>query len=102
MDGEPTASVRLTWAWIAGAVAVAAAMRLPFLGHQSLNYDETFTRAIVSTPAVEGVWHGVKTTEATPPLYYLVTWLWGKVFGLQSDAALRATSGIASVACVPM
>lgn len=76
-------------------------MRFPFLGTQSLWYDETFTRTVVRMPTLAGVWNQVKATEATPPLYYVLTWCWGKLFGIDSDAGLRAVSALASVACVP-
>src|SRR2546421_8656523 len=33
---------------LGASIAAAAALRFPFLGHQSLWYDETFTRAIVT------------------------------------------------------
>src|SRR2546423_2092555 len=92
---------RSVWATLALVTAAAAALRLPYLGNQSLWYDETFTRAIVTMPQLADVWHGVKSTEGTPPLYYLLTWGWGKLFGIHSDAALRATSGLAGAACAP-
>jgi 4-amino-4-deoxy-L-arabinose transferase-like glycosyltransferase len=44
----------------------------------------------------------VKSTEATPPLYYLLTWGFGKLFGVDSDAGLRATSAIAGAGCAPL
>jgi mannosyltransferase len=95
-------SPRATWAALAVVTVAAAALRLPYLGNQSLWYDETFTHAIVTAPSIGDVWHVVKRTEGTPPLYYLVTWAWAKLFGIHSDAALRATSGIAGAACAPM
>src|SRR2546428_5469798 len=97
----PRAPRRVTWALLALATAAAFALRIPYLGTQSLWYDETFTRAIASSPSIGDVWHGVKATEGTPPLYYVLTWAWGQLFGIDSDAALRAVSGVAGVACVP-
>jgi mannosyltransferase len=87
---------------LAGAVVVAAALRFPFLGNQSLWYDETFTREIATASSLGDVWHGVKSTEATPPLYYVVTWIFGKAFGVHSDAGLRMVGAVASVASVPV
>jgi uncharacterized membrane protein len=97
----PAPSRRL-WAAVAGVTLAAIALRFPYLGNQSLWYDETFTRSIVTAPSLDSLWFRVKLTEGTPPLYYLVTWLWAKVFGVGSDAALRATAGIAGAACVPV
>ena len=74
---------------------------MPYLGNQSLWYDETFTNAIVHVPALHDVWTAVRSTEGTPPLYYALTWGFGKLFGLHSDAALRATAAIAGIASVP-
>ncbi|MEA2404630.1 MAG: mannosyltransferase [Thermoleophilaceae bacterium] len=96
--GRPRSSI---WIGLGLAVVAAAAVRLPFLGTQSLWFDETFTRTVVRMPSIAGVWNQVKATEATPPLYYLLTWGWLKLFGSDSDGALRAVSALASVACVP-
>jgi mannosyltransferase len=98
----PDSPRRVPWAALAAITVAAAALRLPFLANQSLWYDETFTRAIVTLPSLGDVWHGVKATEGTPPLYYLVTWAWAKLFGAGSDAGLRATAVIAGVAAVPV
>src|SRR5438105_3275976 len=92
---------RSVWAALALVTAGALALRLPYLGNQSLWYDETFTRTIAAAPSVTRLWHEVKATEGTPPLYYLLTWGWGKLFGIHSDAALRATSGLAGATCAP-
>jgi mannosyltransferase len=97
----PDSSRRVPWAALALVTVAAAALRIPFLGNQSLWYDETFTRAIATMPSLGDVWHGVKASEGTPPLYYLVTWVWAKLFGAGSDAALRATAEIAAIAAVP-
>lgn len=87
-------------ALLATATAVAAALRLPFLAHQSLWFDETFTRAIVARNSFSGVLSGVHATESTPPLYYLLTWAWTQVFGL-STAMLRMPGAVAGLLCVP-
>src|SRR5256714_2093447 len=97
----PDVPRRSTWAALALVTGAALALRLPYLGNQSLWYDETFTRTIAAAPSLTRLWHEVKATEGTPPLYYLLTWGWGKLFGIHSDAALRATSGLAGAACAP-
>jgi 4-amino-4-deoxy-L-arabinose transferase-like glycosyltransferase len=95
----PTA--RRTWLALAALTVAAAALRLPFLGLQSLWYDETFTLAVVQQGSFGDVWDRIRETESTPPLYYLVTWLWTELVGSTSDAALRAPAAIAGVLCVP-
>jgi 4-amino-4-deoxy-L-arabinose transferase-like glycosyltransferase len=89
------------WAALAAVTVAAVALRFPYLGNQSLWYDETFTRSIAAAPSLDSLWYRVKLTEGTPPLYYLVTWAWGKLFGIGSDASLRATAGMAGAACAP-
>lgn len=87
-------------AWIAVALltAVAAALRLPFLAHQSFWFDEIYTRDIVGEPTLSAVWHHVKATESTPPLYYVLTWL----LGGRSEAALRLIPALSLTAAVPV
>lgn len=79
--------------------ALAAALRFAGLGHQSLWYDEAFTAALVRHPV--GQMLGLlPRTELTPPLYYLVAWVWTHVFGF-CPVGLRSLSALAGVATVP-
>jgi 4-amino-4-deoxy-L-arabinose transferase-like glycosyltransferase len=89
---------RLVWLVLALATAAAAALRLPFLGHQSLWLDETLTRDILGAPSLSGVWDHVKATESTPPLYYVIGWL----LGGRSAVAMRAIPAVALIASVPI
>ena len=43
----------------------------------------------------------IPRTESTPPLYYLLAWVWAKVFGT-SEAALRSLSAVIGAAVVPV
>jgi uncharacterized membrane protein len=86
---------------LAGAVLVAALLRLPFVGHQSLWIDETYTRDIVVTSHLSSVWSMVKASESTPPLYYWLTWLLSHALGSSSAAVLRLPSAIAGTLVVP-
>ena len=86
---------------LAAAVAVAAGLRFPFLGHQSLWIDETYTRDIVLTPHLSSVWSMVKASESTPPLYYWLSWLISHALGSGSTAVLRLLSAIAGTLTVP-
>jgi hypothetical protein len=89
--------------WVALAVVSAAAMgiRAVFVGDQSLGYEEVFTASIVGHTTVGGVWGAIRSTESTPPLYYLLTWLWVRLAGDQSAVALRMVSVLAGVGTVP-
>jgi uncharacterized membrane protein len=100
LDKSSIADRRTRIALVASATVLAAVLRLPFLSHQSLWYDETFTRAIVARGSLSGVLSGVHATESTPPLYYVLTWVWTQVFGL-STAMLRMPGALAGVLCVP-
>jgi hypothetical protein len=80
---------------------LAAAVRLPFLEALSLTYDETFTREIVALGSFGDLWSNIKASEATPPLGYLVGWLWCHLVGSTSDAAIRFVPAVAGIAVVP-
>src|SRR3954463_5855080 len=95
----PTASERgrLLVPALLGLTVLAAALRLPFLEAQSLTYDETFTREIVALGSLGDLWSNIKATEATPPLGYLVGWLWCHLAGSTSDAAVRTVPAVAGI-----
>jgi len=86
------------WA-LAGIVLLAAALRAWRLGHQSYWLDETFTAGIVRRD-FGGMLHAVRHTESTPPLYYVLAWLWERVFGWH-EAGLRSLSALFGLAAVP-
>src|SRR4051812_45801342 len=44
---------------------------------------------------------GVASDESTPPLYYLLAWLWEKVFG-HGEAGLRSLSAVFGTLTVPV
>src|SRR5437660_6853008 len=88
---------RLVWLVLVLATVLGAALRVPFLGHQSLWLDEIFTRDILGASSLSGLWHHIQSTESTPPLYYLLAWL----FGGRSAVAMRAIPALALIAAVP-
>lgn len=90
------------WGALAAITALAVVLRAVFVGTQSLGYEEVFTRSIVAQPGLSGVWHAVKATESTPPLYYVLTWLWVKLTGSLGATSLRMVSLLAGVATVPV
>jgi mannosyltransferase len=83
-------------------MAVAAALRLPFLGTQSLWFDETYTVHVVQAGSLGELWHRIGASESTPPLFYLLTWGWTKLAGSDGAAAVRTVSALAIVASVPV
>lgn len=77
-------------------------LRVVFVGDQSVGYEEWYTLAIVGHPSVGGVWRAVEASESTPPLTYLLTWLWVKLTASDTTASLRAISLLAGSLTVPV
>lgn len=94
----PRMSSAAAWSIVMAATIVAAMLRLPFLGHQSLWLDEVFTREILGESSLSGLWHHVQQTESTPPLYYVLGWL----TGAHSAVAMRLIPALALTAAVPV
>lgn len=82
-------------------IALAAGVRFVAIGHQSYWFDESVTVSIVRHSSLSGVLSGVSGSESTPPLYYLLAWIWSKLAGT-SPVALRSLSAVAGVAVVPV
>ncbi len=102
IDGiRSPASPGWAWALVAGATVVGVAVRAPFVGDPSLGYEEVFTAAIVRHATPGGVWAAVRATESTPPLYYLLSWIWVHLVGSHGVTALRTISLLAGSATVP-
>lgn len=88
----------MVWLAVALATAIAAGLRLPFLGHQSLWLDEIYTREIIRESSLSGLWHHIETTESTPPLYYALGWL----LHARSTVGMRLISASALIASIPI
>ncbi|MEA2450894.1 MAG: mannosyltransferase [Thermoleophilaceae bacterium] len=89
-----------TGAAVAGITAAAAALRWWGLTRQGLWYDEAITAWLVrGTPGQ--LLSAIPHTESTPPLYYLLTWGWARVFG-NTEAGLRSLSALAGTGAVPV
>jgi len=90
-----------TEAWIvAMLVLVAAVIRFVVINNQSLWADEALTsyEARLSFGSMLNV---VLHVETTPPLYFVVIWVWGHVLGTGA-VALRLLSTLAGIAVVPI
>jgi uncharacterized membrane protein len=77
---------------VAGVAALAAVIRFWEIGRQSFWYDESFTVEI-ARGSFRHVFEQVSNTESTPPLYYVLAWLWARLFGT-SEAGLRSLSAL--------
>jgi mannosyltransferase len=85
---------------LAAVIALGAALRFTRIGHQSFWLDESFTVDLVQRPFGDML-SGVASTESTPPLYYVLAWLWEKVFG-HGEAGLRSLSALFGTLAVPV
>ncbi|MEO6857274.1 MAG: glycosyltransferase family 39 protein [Solirubrobacteraceae bacterium] len=81
-------------------VLAGAALRFYGLGHQGFWYDEANTVFLLNHPLGKmlGLLPG---NESTPPLYYIVAWLWTRVFGV-GEAGLRSLSALFGVLVIPV
>lgn len=76
-----------------------AVLRFIMLG-ESYWYDEAVTVGLVRS-SLGSMIHALPGTESTPPLYYGIVWVWGRIFGT-SEVALRSLSAIIGAAAIPL
>ncbi len=88
------------WA-VVGLTALGAAIRFSTLGLQSYRHDEAVTAGRVLGASLSGAMHQVWAGESTPPLYYLVGWLWSQPFGVH-EVGLRSLSALFGTATIPV
>jgi mannosyltransferase len=82
--------------------AVAAAVRFATLGMQGLDHDEAVTAAGVLQPTLSGTLAAVAHLERTPPLYYILEWIWTKPLTFANGSVdLRFLSAIFGTLTVP-
>jgi 4-amino-4-deoxy-L-arabinose transferase-like glycosyltransferase len=85
---------------LAGVTLLAALLRLPTLGLQSLWSDEAVTATVLDTP-LDGLLAAVRDSESTPPLFYVLAWPVVRLLG-DGEAALRLVPALCSIAAVPV
>jgi mannosyltransferase len=83
----------------AALVLLAASVRLPTLREQSFWLDEAYTVRLLHL-SLGAMLRALPHSESTPPVYYLLAWIWSRAFGY-SEAALRALSALAGIATAP-
>lgn len=84
---------------LALVVLVGGALRFFNIGGQSLWFDEVTTLGLLKP----SLWHtlsGVRGIEAEPPLYYILAWVWTRVFG-DGTEAVRSFSALVGTAAIP-
>src|SRR3954466_8223497 len=85
---------------LAGITLAGALLRFTTLDVQSYWLDEAATVNLLHK-GFGGMISGVASGESTPPLYYIVAWLWAKVFGT-SEVGLRSLSALFGTATIPI
>src|SRR5436305_1457266 len=81
--------------------ALAAALRFATLGHQSLDFDEAYTAGLVLPGSLGHMLSQLPKTESSPPLFYVLDWIWTRPFGL-GEVAVRFLPALAGTALVPV
>lgn len=85
---------------LALACAAGAALRFATLDVQSLWYDEAVTAHLLRMD-LPGLLRAIPASESSPPLYYVVAWLWTHVFGT-GEVGLRSLSALLGTATIPV
>ncbi len=85
---------------LGGIVALAAVARFATLDQQSFWYDEAVTVGLVRMDFGDML-DRIPDSESTPPLYYVVAWLWADLFGT-GEIGLRSLSALCGTAFVPV
>lgn len=87
-----------TFPILAGVTALAAALRFATIDAQSYWNDEAVT-VLLLDQGLGGLLSDIPDSESTPPLYYVVAWLWSQVFGT-GEVGLRSLSALVGTATV--
>jgi mannosyltransferase len=84
---------------VVALTALAAVVRFATLDAQGFWLDEAATVHLVRMD-LGGMLDRLSESESTPPLYYLLAWLWAKVFG-SGEVGIRMLSALIGTAFVP-
>ena len=79
---------------------LGAALRFATLDTQSFWSDEAVTAGLLQH-GFGDMLRAIPDSESTPPLYYVLAWLWTQVFGL-SEAGVRSLSALAGTLTIPV
>ncbi len=85
---------------LVGVTGLAGVLRFATLGTQSYWFDEA-QAAHEMQLSFGALLHTIGAQETSPPLYFVVGWLWAKVFGT-GEAGLRSLSALAGTAVIPI
>jgi uncharacterized membrane protein len=79
--------------------AAGAALRFSTLDLQSFAHDEAGT-VVLTRMGLGHMLSTIPSHETTPPLYFVVAWLWTKLFG-DGEVGLRSLSALLGTATIP-
>ncbi len=96
-----TSRARWFLSGVVGLTVLGAAIRFSTLGLQSYRHDEAVTAGRVLVSSLPRTMHLVWSGESTPPLYYLLAWLWSHLFGVH-EVGLRSLSALFGTATIPV
>ncbi len=85
---------------LVGLGLAAAAIRFATLGQQSFWFDEAATGRLMRM-GLGAMLRALPDGESTPPLYYVVAWLWTRAFGT-GEVGLRSLSALCGTLAVPV
>ena len=100
MDASNPRELTRTWLPVVLLTALGAVLRFAALGQQSFWIDEIITVELVSKP-LDDMLRALPSAESTPPLYYLLAWLWSQAAGVD-EVGLRSLSALAGTLTVPV
>ncbi len=83
-----------------GLTIAGAALRFATLDVQSFWYDEAVTVGLVHLDFGSMLDH-IPNSESTPPLYYVLAWLWTQLFG-SGEVGIRSLSALFGTAAIPV
>jgi 4-amino-4-deoxy-L-arabinose transferase-like glycosyltransferase len=86
---------------LAGLTLLGAVLRFATIDLQSYRYDEAVTVVRIIHPSLFSTMAAVPRSESTPPFYYLLAWLWSRLFGT-GEVGLRSLSALAGTASIPI
>jgi hypothetical protein len=81
-------------------VLVGAVLRFATLDDQSFWLDEAYTVRLLDQPLGDML-RDLPDQESAPPLYYLLAWGWGHVFGF-GEVGLRSLSALVGTLLIPV
>jgi hypothetical protein len=76
-------------------------LRFATLDLQSFDFDEAITVGPVLGGSFDAMLDAIPRSESTPPLYYVLAWLWTQAFGV-GEVGVRSFSALVGTALIPV